>query len=93
MANELLPLNETDKKVSEFMDKLAELSRSMGIYVGGCGCCGSPFLDIDGIDSDIRFEDIVIRDDGWRIDIVDESDKENGWHGFKLTNQGKTQSW
>lgn len=27
-----------------FLNELAELSRKHDIYIGGCGCCGSPVL-------------------------------------------------
>lgn len=29
----------------EFLVELSKLSKKYGIYVGGCGCCGSPFLE------------------------------------------------
>jgi hypothetical protein len=27
-----------------FLAELSELSRKRGVGIGGCGCCGSPFL-------------------------------------------------
>lgn len=37
------------KDVEGFLEKLSELSLSYGIAIGGCGCCGSPYLiDRDG---------------------------------------------
>lgn len=30
--------------VTEFLLELSELSRRLGVYVDGCGCCGSPYL-------------------------------------------------
>lgn len=32
------------EQVVAFLTELAELSRRHGIEIGGCGCCGSPFL-------------------------------------------------
>lgn len=32
-----------EQKVLEFLGELTELSKKYGIYIGGCGCCGSPF--------------------------------------------------
>lgn len=29
---------------NSFLFELAELTRKYGIVIGGCGCCGSPFL-------------------------------------------------
>ena len=34
-------LNEKEK---EFLIGLTKLTRDTGIAIGGCGCCGSPFL-------------------------------------------------
>lgn len=37
------------KNIEGFLEKLSELSLSYGITIGGCGCCGSPYLtDING---------------------------------------------
>lgn len=32
------------KQQIEFLKKLNDLTKETGIAVGGCGCCGSPFL-------------------------------------------------
>ena len=34
----------TQEEVSKFMAELEALSRKHNIVIGGCGCCGSPFL-------------------------------------------------
>ena len=33
------------KKEREFLIGLEKLTRVTGIMIGGCGCCGSPFLE------------------------------------------------
>lgn len=33
-----------EEKKKQFILGLAELTRKYGIAIGGCGCCGSPFL-------------------------------------------------
>lgn len=33
-----------DNNLNEFLKELTELSRKYNIGIGGCGCCGSPFL-------------------------------------------------
>lgn len=33
-----------ESKLNDFLKELAELSQKYDIYIGGCGCCESPFL-------------------------------------------------
>ena len=35
---------ELNEKEKEFLIGLERLTRKTGIEIGGCGCCGSPFL-------------------------------------------------
>lgn len=35
-----------DEKQRAFLIGLAKLTRETGVVIGGCGCCGSPFLGI-----------------------------------------------
>lgn len=42
----------------EFLKELADLTAKHGLVIGGCGCCGSPFLertDDDSTDRPTRF--------------------------------------
>lgn len=41
---------ETANKINlqGFLTELGELSKKYGIEIGGCGCCGSPYLDYMG---------------------------------------------
>lgn len=53
-------MNELQKeKIKEFLKELTELSKKHEIYIGGCGCCGSPFLCTDNgvFASDLDFEE------------------------------------
>jgi Zn-finger nucleic acid-binding protein len=34
-----------DQTTREFLDELTKLSDRYGVVIGGCGCCGSPWLD------------------------------------------------
>lgn len=33
-----------ERKATKFIAELTALTRKHGIAIGGCGCCGSPFL-------------------------------------------------
>lgn len=33
-----------EEKVKEFLKELTELTNRYEIRIGGCGCCGSPYL-------------------------------------------------
>jgi len=32
-------------EVEQFLNELTELTKKYGLAIGGCGCCGSPWLD------------------------------------------------
>lgn len=32
------------EKKKEFLEELTALTKKYGIYIDGCGCCGSPYL-------------------------------------------------
>lgn len=37
------------ERLDKFLEELSELSNKYGFVIGGCGCCGSPWIDeIDG---------------------------------------------
>lgn len=33
-----------EKNVENFLMELTKLTKTYGIIIGGCGCCGSPYL-------------------------------------------------
>lgn len=33
----------------EFLKELTKLSKEHGVFIAGCGCCGSPFLIEDDV--------------------------------------------
>lgn len=41
----------TKENLNKFLEELSELSNKYGLIIGGCGCCGSPWvaeIEIDG---------------------------------------------
>jgi hypothetical protein len=36
-----------NKKINSFLNDLTRLSIKYNLYIGGCGCCGSPFISED----------------------------------------------
>jgi len=44
-----------ETKQEEFLKELTKLSLKYGITIGGCGCCGSPYLK-DHTDGGSRYE-------------------------------------
>jgi hypothetical protein len=40
-------------KREEFLSELTDLTKKYGIAIGGCGCCGSPFLFSAGEDGPV----------------------------------------
>jgi sugar phosphate isomerase/epimerase len=51
------------KKVEQYLTRYAALCRKYGLYVGGCGCCGTPFLVEDPDEDDIQENvDHLLRD-------------------------------
>lgn len=53
------------QELKDFLRSLSKLSKQTGITIGGCGCCGSPFLDqgratIDGLSWDDKAKKYTI---------------------------------
>jgi len=48
-----LVMSEEERR-KQFLLELRELTMKHGISIGGCGCCGSPYLDTDVDVSDSR---------------------------------------
>lgn len=35
----------SDEKILAFLDELSEVSKKHGLFIEGCGCCGSPVIE------------------------------------------------
>ena len=56
-------------EVKEFLKELTELSKKYGIFIGGCGCCGSPFLYAD--EGGINYKDLDFQEKENRYTVYD----------------------
>ena len=55
-----------NKQVSDFLKELSELTLKYNIKIGGCGCCGSPYLE--SVDDDLDINGISYDDLTWEKD-------------------------
>lgn len=58
------------ENIDLFLQELTKLSKKYNIVIGGCGCCGSPYLD------DIKAQELIKTDLCW--DNNNEQYKVNG---------------
>ena len=69
------------EKIQRFLELLSSATRETGVSIGGCGCCGSPWVGEDTDIGDIEYPQGTLYwgryrgagDDGWRGD-------ELGWY-------------
>ena len=45
-----------ESKLDKFLEELSALTKKYGIEIGGCGCCGSPWVTSDDRDGGVRLE-------------------------------------
>lgn len=51
--------------VKEFLKELTELCDKYNIYIKGCGCCGSPWLeDLNGT----NYDNLTYSEGGYKVD-------------------------
>lgn len=56
-----------EHKFDKFLEELSELSRKHKFVIGGCGCCGSPFINTYDEDVDGRYT-VALSPDGESAD-------------------------
>ena len=68
-----------NKDIEGFLTELTELTLKYGVTIGGCGCCGSPYLtDING-DTEIngmQHDELTWVDDHYELKNVYETPEE-----------------
>lgn len=63
-----------------FLTELGELSKRYGIVIGGCGCCGSPYLEYMNENMKEIATDLSYEDDEYEVAI----------EGYQINVRGKT---
>lgn len=36
------------QKLNDFLEELSQLTEKYSMFIGGCGCCGSPYVESNG---------------------------------------------
>lgn len=55
------------ERLDKFLEELTELSNKYGFVIGGCGCCGSPW--VDEVDGDLWADKLGFVDGKYEVDI------------------------
>jgi len=53
-----------NKRMENFLNELSKLSEKHDMYIGGCGCCGSPYI----MDGDMPHPGKYVYEEGWGIE-------------------------
>jgi hypothetical protein len=47
-----------NEKIDSFLNDLTKLSVKYNLYIGGCGCCGSPFIISEGGENNYLYDNL-----------------------------------
>ena len=63
------PEKEQKARIEVFLNELTGLSQKYGLYIKGCGCCGSPWI----LDEECQktYDDLTYMDDKYMIPDLD----------------------
>lgn len=64
-----------DNRLGNFLKELSDLTKKYNISIGGCGCCGSPYLIDLTIEKNKYICDCLEYEDGKYTVIVECEDK------------------
>ncbi len=74
-------MKEWTERVEAFLVELSALSRKHGIEIGGCGCCGSPYLSDISHPVEVGHrekEEVRYDTEDWHYTVVTRGDKDSG---------------
>lgn len=61
------PVGVSDERLRAFLQELTALSDKYEMYIEGCGCCGSPWInDIQNCKS---YDNLTFRKDSYEVDV------------------------
>lgn len=78
-----------DENKIKFLQGLEKLTRETGIIIGGCGCCGSPFLSAVGIKDIVSECGYAAEENGDKVCWVSPND-EYDWENLRHLIRSKT---
>ena len=53
------------EKLNEFLEELSKLSSKYGLVIGGCGCCGSPW--VEDVNSGVILNDLEFENNKYKV--------------------------
>lgn len=56
-----------DERLRAFLQELTALSDKYEMYIEGCGCCGSPW--INDIQNNKNYDNLTYRKDSYEVDV------------------------
>lgn len=54
------------ERITKFLKELTDLCDKYDIYIKGCGCCGSPWLD--DLKDHKLYDNLTITEEGYKVD-------------------------
>ena len=53
------------EKLDKFLEELSKLSNKYGFVIGGCGCCGSPW--VKDVNSGVILDDLEFENNKYKV--------------------------
>ena len=55
------------ENLNNFLEELSALSNKYGLVIGGCGCCGSPW--VEGMSGNESYDNLSFEEGKYRVEI------------------------